>query len=163
VVDGQVIGESDVAAALEDWNTFVRASILAQQPNATSEDLAAQMAQPAAVLNRLVAAPTILEVVGEAGAGVSEAQALDTWSALGQQLGFDASAELSDASLLYLRSQIAIESLNAVENAQELQEEIGTRLAELDVTVSERYGTWTEQGLVQSTWDWIETPGPEVA
>ncbi len=158
-----MIGESDVTAALEDWNTFVRASILAQQPDASAEDLAAQMAQPAAVLNRLVAAPTILEVVSEAGAGVSESQALETWGALGQQLGFDASGELSDASMLYLRSQIAIESLGDAPNAQEIQGEIGSRLAELDVTVSERYGTWTEEGLMASTWDWIESPAPEVA
>lgn len=158
-----MIGETDVTAALEDWNTFVRASILSQQPDASAEDLAAQMAQPAAVLNRLVAAPTILEVVSEAGAGVSESQALETWGALGQQLGFDASGELSDASMLYLRSQIAIESLGDAPNAQEIQGEIGSRLAELDVTVSERYGTWTEEGLMASTWDWIESPAPEVA
>lgn len=177
-VDGAVIGENELAAVVSELNelTYGQAAQLAEGgTEVTQEQIDAALLRPRAALSGLVVADTILDVASEAGVGVSAQQAEDLWYSRAAEFGLAAEgAELDDATITYIRSQLVVAGLASAPDGAAVVEEINARVAELDVTLSPRYGTWAggeavavdpqSGGLVPgeliaaATPDWIVAP-----
>ncbi|WP_420112120.1 hypothetical protein [Pseudactinotalea sp.] len=140
-VNGQVIGEREVATAVEELSHFFGP------------------VPPTEVITYLVAAPEMIDVAADAGFGMSESDAVGTLDRLAAQNGVDP-IEASEPTLLVVRSLLASSALQSDPEAAALMTEVGDRVAGLDVTISPRYGTWDGQAIAEPSFDWIEVPAP---
>lgn len=137
VVDGQAIGESDVASVVEQLNPFLQAPM-----------------SPSQAIQSLVAAPELIAVASEAGLGISEEDATATLDGLSAQTGIETD-EFSDATVLVTRSLLASSAIQQDAAASDLLGEVSDRVSELSVTVSPRYGTWDGQAVAAPSHPWI--------
>lgn len=128
VVDGEAIATDVLASAQEDLRPLF--------PGATTQD----------VLTILVTEPILTQVAAERGLGVSDEQArafLDR--AAEQQLG-EGAADLrfGDGAVAVARYSLAVEALQGAPDAQAAADEYRQRVAEADVEVNPRFGTFEE-------------------
>lgn len=117
---------------------------------------------PAQAIFEMVRAETVLEVAGDAGFGVSEADAAGVLERLAAEAGIDP-IEPSEATLLVVRSLVATSGLQTAPDAADLAAELDERIAALDVEVSPRYGSWDGQAIAPQAFEWIEQPAPDAA
>lgn len=143
-MNGQVIGESEVATAVDELSHFFGP------------------VPPTEVITYLIAAPEAIAVASEAGFGVSETDAVGTLDRLAAQNDLEP-IEASEPTLLVIRSLLASSGLQSDPDAAALMTELGERVADLDVTISPRYGSWDGQAIAAPSFDWIEVPAPEAA
>lgn len=117
---------------------------------------------PTQALAALISAPVYIDVASAAGLGMSDEQAEAALTALNEQLGAS-QTEFSDPSLLVVRRVLMSTAMQNAENGADLFAEVTDQLAELDVTVSPRYGSWDGQQITAVTPDWIVQPAPDAA
>jgi hypothetical protein len=120
VVEGEPIPVEDVQGAVDQLGPYLDG------------------ATPASVLLVLVAEPTVGRIAAENGVAVSEQQA--------QKLLTDLSSDAPDApdfsaaSVAVARFSLLQQALNQLPDADAVQQEVLTRLEDLDVDVNPRYG-----------------------
>ena len=142
VVDGRAISESTLQEAVDELGTLVPQGITAQQ-----------------VLINLIAAPYLLDAAVEAGAGVSEAEAVQLAEQLATQAGVPALPELGEGSMAVLRATLAQQKLAQDPGAAEIFAAFEEDLAGADVELSPRYGTFdiaSPVGIVAPERPWID-------
>lgn len=137
VVDGSVISETELQAAMREVNGMEPA--LLQQP-----------LTPSGTLTALVQAPVVLAVLAEKGVAVSDSVARQAAAQRGLR-------EPSEATLQIVRLATAIGTAQEQGLVTEAEAtEVNTRLAALDVEVNPRYGTYDAQAasiqLTQPSW-----------
>jgi len=142
IVDGKAISASDVRVAMDELGPWF------QGVTATS------------VLTVLVQEPTLVAVAAEHGVGVSDAQATDLLDQSVSQQGTTEAPSFSDPSLAVARYSLAYNNLQGLPDAQAVGQELGERLAALDVEVNPRYGTAGDGGQVTAVEPrpWIVAP-----
>lgn len=144
-VGSDVISESTVATVVAELGPFL-----------------SQPLTPSAAIAELVAAPVVLDVAAGAGFGASEDDASATLEALAEQAGMEPT-EFSEDTLLVARSVLARSAMQSAPDAADLFGDVDTQVAELDVTVSPRYGEWDGRAVVAVVPDWIVQPAPDEA
>ncbi|WP_098469432.1 hypothetical protein [Serinibacter salmoneus] len=137
-VEGERITQAELAATVEDLDTL----------NGMASD-------PGQVLTSLIFAPVVVTASGDAGVGVSQAEA----TALLDEVAATAGLEPWD----YAPGTIQIAELQLVSqytaSVAGLNEEIAVRAAEADVEVNPLYGEWSGASGVQPTqWPWLLEP-----
>lgn len=142
VVDGRTITEGTLQQATDDLGQLVPQGIPTQQ-----------------VLINLIAAPYLLEAAAEAGAGVSEAEAVQLAEQLAAQAGLDEVPELGDGALDVLRATLAQQKLSQSADPAGAFASFEEDLAAADVVLSPRYGTFdltAPGGIVAPDRPWID-------
>lgn len=134
-VNGDVIGENEVAAAVADLTHYGLTTT------------------PTDVLGLLVVAPTTIDVAADAGFGFSDDDARAALTNVAAQNQIE-EIEVSDATIEVVRSLLAQSAL--AEDA-DAQSDLTEQIAGLDVTTSPRYGTWdgSAPAIVANQPDWI--------
>ena len=137
VVDGSVISETELQSAMREVNGMEPA--LLQQP-----------LTPSGTLTALVQAPVVLAVLADKGVAVSDSVARQAAAQRGL-------AEPSEATLQIVRLATAIGTAQEQGVVTEAEaNEVNKRLAELDVEVNPRYGTYDATNasvtLTQPAW-----------
>lgn len=118
--------------------------------------------QPTAMLSNLIQAPVVISVAQSAGIGVSDADAgafLDELQAQAIQVD----GQYTDAVLDLVRVNEISGKVQTQPNADELLVELTTAIAEANVVVNPRYGTWDSDqlGAVFTPPAWITTAGAQ--
>lgn len=139
VVDGREIPTSDVYDATSELSDLFQG---VTTPN---------------VLAVLVQEPVFAEVAVENGVPVSDEAAEAVLVSAASRNGATPPESFSDASLAVARYLVANDSLQGLDNADEVAQDIDSRLRELDVTVNPRFGTLEEPASVvdPTPWPWI--------
>ncbi len=132
VVDGRTIGVDELATASEQLSPIFQ--------GAATQDL----------LGVLITEPYVTAVAADRGVGVSDQQARDllrtvTEQALGEEAAAD--AEFGAGALAVARYSLAATALQDLPDAQAAAQEFQERVAEADVEVNPRFGTF-EGGVV---------------
>lgn len=127
VVDGMTISESDLQEVTSQFN-----------------QVAAQQASPAEVLNTLIQVPTLEEAVAGSGQEVTDREVLTQLEAIPE-----APAEPNELMVDLLRGLVYLQLVGGAAPPE--------LLAEVDVDLNPRYGTWDPEGLgvVQDVPEWI--------
>ncbi|GAB2969462.1 hypothetical protein GCM10027212_04870 [Actinotalea caeni] len=144
-VDGRPVGENAVATVVDELAPYFGGQLT-----------------PTDALRLLITAPTYIDVAAEAGVGLSEQDAEEVLLSLNESVGSERT-EFSDASLSVVRRVVAETTFASSEEGAELADEAAQRVADLDVTVSPRYGEWDGSAVSFSFPEWIEQPAPEAA
>ncbi|WP_225755374.1 hypothetical protein [Actinotalea sp. Marseille-Q4924] len=142
VVDGRTITEATLQEATAELGTLIPQGIPTQQ-----------------VLINLIAAPFLLDAAAAAGAGVSEAEAVQLAEQLAAQAGLAETPELGDGSLTVLRSTLAQQKLTQSPDAAEVFASFEEELTNADVELSPRYGSFdltAPGGIVAPERPWID-------
>lgn len=145
-VDGERITDAQLATLVDDLERLT----------ASSPD--AGPVAPSIALATFVQGPTIEEVGAEAGAAASDMQAVELLdgAAEGSSLEpWDYSPELVQFARIALTRQ-------ALQADTAASAEVGRRLAELDVELNPRFGTWDAGQVTPASWPWLITPGADV-
>lgn len=124
VVEGRTIDQSEVERTQRDLALF--------SPGA----------DPAALLSAIIVAPLFVRAAADNGVAVSEAQARAVIDNEAQALGLTPAPQYGEGLVQVVRSSLAAQSLQSLENGEEVLAGIGEEIAELDVRVSPRYGTF---------------------
>jgi hypothetical protein len=137
VVDGSVISETELQSAMREVNGME--PTLLQQP-----------LTPSGTLTALVQAPVVLAVLADKGVAVSDSVARQAAAQRGL-------AEPSEGTLQIVRLATAIGTAQEQGVVTEVEaNEVNKRLAELDVEVNPRYGTYDAANasvtLTQPAW-----------
>lgn len=123
-VNGSTISDTDVQEVVLDVRAYLESEI-----------------PPSQALVELIRAPELLEIAAGHGIAVSDSEVYDALALVGVT-----DAELSEPTLLVLRSSLVIQSANADPQGASIAEELGERMDSLDVRVSPRYGQWESPG-----------------
>lgn len=124
VVDGQRIGENQVARAVADFTAVTG------QPVDTQ-----------AMLSTLIIAPILLDVAAQGGVAASDAEAVALLDGQAQALGRTAPEEgYGEGVIQVAKMTIVNQGLMTAPNAQELVGQVNERVAQADIEVSPRYG-----------------------
>ncbi len=147
-VDGDVIGQDEVASVVEDLGLY------------------GLPVTPSQALVGLITAPTLVDVGSDTGYGVSDDDAVSALDNVAAQNGIDPplDPDLSDSTLLFVKGALITAGLQGDPSGADLLADYAAQVAALDVTVSPRYGTWDPDALLQApTYDWQLVPAPEQA
>ncbi|UFU03822.1 SurA N-terminal domain-containing protein [Ruania suaedae] len=151
VVDGEAITESELTDAATTLEPFLQEGVA-----------------PAALLGAMIQAPVLVDVAAEQGIGFSADQAREQLTANAEAGGIEVPESFSPETMELARYLFLAGLVNQSPDAQAINEEVLARLAELDVEVSPRYGSW-DPTLAQGSPvqpgqpEWIVAPAPEQA
>ncbi|WP_159621461.1 hypothetical protein [Ruania rhizosphaerae] len=151
VVNGEPIAEADLTDASTTLAPFLQEGVA-----------------PAALLAAMIQAPVLMDIAAEHGIAVSADQAQEQLAANAEAGGIEVPEEYSPETMELARYLFLVNMVNQSPDAQSINEEFAARLAELDVEVSPRYGTWnpdlSQGSTIQATApEWIAPVAPEQA
>lgn len=112
---------------------------------------------PSSVLQALIQAPVAIEAASEHGVGVSDDDGRALLATVAENAGVAAPATWSDGALQIARSDLSLEALSELPNADDVTAELNATVAGQDIVLNPRYGqvdpaTGT---VVPITWDWL--------
>lgn len=109
------------------------------------------------VLQALIQAPVAIEAASENGVGVSDDDGRSLLATVSENAGVTAPEEWSDGALQIAKSDLSLEALSGLPDAQEVTAELNAAVAAQDIELNPRYGTVdVETGTVAPiTWDWL--------
>lgn len=142
-VDGHRITDADVAAATTEYQEF-----------------SGQEVEASVVLNTLIQAEVMQPLAKENGFGVSHAEVEEFLTQQAVMLGNAELPESSSPAFLDLgRFLLQLNEIQADADGEEILTEFGQRLGTAEISASPRYGTVSDDGVVQPTTpDWIVQP-----
>lgn len=140
VVDGHEISSAEFAATLEELEPVFG-------PGGVS---------PQVVLQTLVVEPTVVALAEENGLGVSQEDAIALLDASFDGVGAPRPESYTAGSVAIARWQLAWGNLQGAENGSEIGEDFTQRIADLDVEVNPRFGSYDAGTLTgPTTPSWI--------
>lgn len=138
-VDGRRITQAELEATVADLRPILG-------------DIAAS-----SVLQALIQAPVAIEAASENGVGVSDDDGRGLLATVAENAGVTAPETWSAGAVQIAKSDLSLEALSGLPDAQEVTAELNAAVAAQDIELNPRYGTVdTETGTVTPiTWDWL--------